>query len=72
MINCKGNVIGILKVLSSSANEDDDAGRRKAGDNDEDENNRVSRGRNELRQFRFSYSGPFYQIFTIFDLLYFC
>ena len=26
MINCKGNVIGILKVLSSSANEDDDAG----------------------------------------------
>jgi hypothetical protein len=24
MINCKGNVVGILKVLSSSANEDDD------------------------------------------------
>ena len=26
MINCKGTVVGILKVLSSSANEDDDAG----------------------------------------------
>ena len=24
MINCKGNVVGIRKVLSSSANEDDD------------------------------------------------
>ena len=24
MINCKGNVVGILKVLSSRTNEDDD------------------------------------------------